>query len=227
MDQHHLWEDIREDLRGLFVGERTLGDSFVAPIAFVVVYALSSLGPAAAAALVAGGLVAAWRVRKGQEVVYAVAGIGAIGFAAFLALRSGRPESFFLPGIVGAAAMAVLALVSILVGRPLSAWSSWSYRKWPLEWYWRQDVRPAYTAVTAVWALYFVGRAGLQWIFYVAERPEALAAAKVATSWPTIIPLLIATYAYGNRRLHKLGGPTVAEFEAAAEGPYTGRQRGF
>ena len=111
MEQQHLWEDIRADVRSLFVGERTIGDSFLAPIAFVIANALSSLGPAAAAALAVGGGVAAWRVRKGQQVTYALGGIGAIRFAAFLALRSGRPENFFLPGIVGAAAMAVVAAV--------------------------------------------------------------------------------------------------------------------
>jgi len=227
MAQHHVWDDLRADLRGLFVGERTVGDSFLAPVAFVAVNAVSSLGPAAAAALAVGGGVAAWRVRKGQQVSYALGGIAAIGFAAFLALLSGRAESFFLPGIAGAAAMAVVAVVSMVVRRPLAAWSSWAQRRWPLEWYWRHDVRPAYTTVTAAWAAYFAARAGIQWVLYVAERPEALAFAKVATSWPTIIPLLIVTYIYGNRRLHRLGGPTVAEFEAGLDGPFAGGQRGF
>lgn len=227
MEERPIWEDLRSDLRGLFVGDRTVGDSLLAPVGFVTVNSFSGLGPAAAAALALGGGVAMWRVRKGQQVSYALGGIVAIGFAAFLAVRSGRAESFFLPGIIGAAVMAVVALVSIVVGRPLSAWSSWGYRQWPLDWYWRSDVRPAYTAVTAIWAGYFAMRAGVQWYLYLAERPEALAVAKVVTSWPTIVPLLILSYVYGNRRLHRLGGPSVAEFEAGASAPFSGGQRGF
>ncbi|NND04032.1 MAG: DUF3159 domain-containing protein [Acidimicrobiia bacterium] len=227
MVSHELREDIRNDLRGLFVGERTIGDSFLAPLVFVGVNAFSSLGPASIAALLVGGAVAGWRIRKGQEPMYAFGGIVAIGFAAVLALRSGRAESYFLPGIVGAGVGAAAGLVSVVAKRPLAAWSSQFYRRWPQEWYWRDDVRPAYTAVTWLWIVFFALRAGLQGILFLQERPELLAFAKVITSWPLIIPLLIASYVLGNTKLHRLGGPNVEEFEAGAEPPFAGSQRGF
>jgi len=227
VSDHHLSADIRADLRGLFVGDRTIGDSFLAPVVFVVANTLWSLGPAAVAALLVGGAVALWRIRKGQQPVYAFGGIIAIAFAAALALRSGRAESYFLPGIVGAAAGAVGGLVSVAIKRPLAAWSSWFYRRWPLEWYWRPDVRPAYTMVTWFWIAFFVIRASVQGVLFAQERPEMLAAAKVLTSWPLIIPLLIATYVYGNRKLHKLGGPNVDEYLADVRPPFAGQQRGF
>lgn len=227
MTHDHVWDDLRADLRNLFVGDRTVGDSFLAPIAFIVVEAVSTLGLAVAAAMAVGVAVAVWRIRKGQKASYALGGILGIGFAALLALRSGRAESFFLPGIASGAFLAIVAVASMAVGKPLAAWSSWLQRRWPREWYWRADVRPAYTAVTGVWAIYFAGRAGLQWFYYVAERPAALAVSKVLTSWPTIIPLLIVTYVLGNRLLHRLGGPSVAEFEAGQARPFQGGQRGF
>lgn len=223
----HLRQDVRDDLRSLFVGDRTIGDSFPAPIAFVVVNAWAGLGAATVAALVVGAVVAAWRVRRGQQVVYALGGIVAIGFAALVALRSGRAEGYFLPGIVSAFGWAAVAVVSMVVRRPLAAWSSWLFRRWPLDWYWRHDVRPAYTMVTVVWAAYFVLRGGVQWLLYVDRKPELLAAAKLATSWPTILPLLVISYVYGNRRLHRLGGPNVEEFAAGAAPPFVGSQRGF
>lgn len=227
MSEHHLREDIRADLRGLFVGERTVGDSFLAPVVFVAVNAFSSLGPASIAALLVGGAVAGWRIRKGQQPVYAFGGIVAIGFAALLALRSGRAESYFLPGIVGAAAGAVGGAVSVIARRPLAGWSSYFYRRWPLDWYWRPDVRPAYTVVTWIWVAFFALRAAVQGLLFAQERPELLAAAKVVTSWPLIVPLLIVSYVYGNRKLHRLGGPNVAEHRAGASPPYEGGQRGF
>lgn len=223
----HVRDDVKEDLRSLFVGDRTIGDSFPAPIAFVAVNAWQGLGAATIAALVVGAVVAAWRVRKGQQVVYALGGILAIGFAALIALRSGRAEGYFLPGIVSAFAWAAIAVVSLLVRRPLAAWSSWLFRRWPLHWYWRPDVRPAYAAVTVIWAAFFALRGAIQWLLYVQEQPELLAAAKLATSWPTILPLLVVSYIYGNRKLSRLGGPNTEEFAAGASPPYAGSQRGF
>jgi len=227
MSNHHLRQDIRQDLRGLFVGDRTIGDSFFAPIVFVAVNAFVGLGAASLAAVVAGAIVALFRIRKGQQPIYAFGGIVAIAFAALLALRSGRAESYFLPGIIGASTGAVGGLVSLLARRPLAAWSSWLYRRWPLDWYWRPDVRPAYTAVTWIWIGYFAMRAVVQAVLYAQERPELLAAAKVITSWPLLVPLFVVSYVYGNRKLHSLGGPSVDEFTANASPPFGGEQRGF
>ncbi len=227
MSDPTLRTDIRNDLRDLFTGERTIGDSFPAPLVFVAVNAWAGLGWAATAALFVGLGVAAWRLRKGQQVVYAIGGIGAIAFTAFLALRSGRAESYFLPGILGAAGAAIGTVVSIVVRRPLAAWSSRLVRQWPMEWYVRPDVRPAYTSVSWIWVAFFAGRALVQWVLFTNGEPELLAIAKVLTSWPTIIPLLIVSYVYGNRKLHRLGGPNVEEFRAGAEPPYADHQRGF
>ena len=222
-----LNDDIRAEITALFVGDRTLGDSFAPPLLFVAANALWGLGPAAGAAGFAGVAVAAWRVRRGQNVGYAVAGIGAVAFAALLALRSGRAESYFLPGIVSAFAWAAAALVSILVRRPLAGWSSWAYRRWPLAWYWRDDVRPAYTRVSWIWLGYFAVRGGASWWLYAEGRPEALAVFKTMTSWPTILPLLILSYRVGVAHRERLGGPSVDEHVAGAPPPYEGRQRGF
>ena len=193
-------QDIREEIRSLFVGDRTLGDSFAPPLLFVAVNAVWSLGIAAGVAVATGAAVAFWRVRRGQQIIYAVAGIVAVGFAAFLALRTGRAESYFLPGIVSALGYAGGTLLSILVKRPLSGWTSWAYRRWPLDWYWRDDVRPAYTHVSWYWFWYFLVRGvGSLWLFLI-EQPEILAVWKSLTSWPTILPLLYLTYRVGVRK---------------------------
>ncbi len=220
-------DDIRQEIKSLFVGDRTLGDSLAPPLLFVAVNAVWSLGPAAAIAIGAGIVVAIWRIRKGQQITYAVFGIVAVAFAAFLALRSGRAESYFLPGIVSALAYAGGALISILVKRPLAAWTSSVYRQWPLDWYWRDDVRPAYSHVSWYWFWYFLIRGGVQaWLFAIGQ-PEVLAVWKTLTSWPTILPLLYLTYRVGVTRREALGGPSIQEHQAGAAPPYAGGQRGF
>jgi hypothetical protein len=220
-------DDIREEIKSLFVGERTLGDSFAPPLLFVATNALWSLEVAAAIAIGAGVLVSLWRIRKGQQMVYAVAGIGAVAFAAFLALRSGRAESYFLPGIVVALGWAGAALVSILVKRPLAGWSSWAFRKWPRSWYWRDDVRPAYSRVSWIWFWYFAIRGLVQAWMYTVEQPEILAVWKTITSWPTILPLLYLSVRVGMAKRNALGGPSIEEHLAGAEAPYVGGQRRF
>jgi hypothetical protein len=220
-------DDIREEITSLFVGERTLGDSFAPPLLFVATNAVWSLGVAATIAIAAGVLVAFWRIRKGQQIVYALAGIGAVGFAAFLALRSGRAESYFLPGIVAALGWAGAALVSILVKRPLAGWSSWAFRRWPRSWYWRDDVRPAYSRVSWIWFWYFAVRGLVQAWMFAAEQPEILAVWKTITSWPTILPLLYLSVRVGMARRDALGGPNIEEHLAGAGPPYAGGQRRF
>jgi hypothetical protein len=220
-------DDIREEIRSLFVGDRTLGDSFAPPLLFVLVNAIWSVGPAAAIAIAAGVVVAAWRVRRGQQIVYALAGIAAVAFAAFLAVRSGRAEDYFLPGIVSALAWAAGTMLSILAKRPLAAWSSWAYRQWPLRWYWRDDVRPAYSHVSWYWFGYFLIRGLVSLWLYLIEQPEILAVWKSLTSWPAVLPLLYLTYRVGVDRRTRLGGPNVDEFAAGAEPPFAGGQRRF
>lgn len=220
-------EDIREEISSLFVGDRTLGDSFAPPLLFVATNAFGSLGVAAAVAVVSGVLVALWRLRKGQQAVYALAGIGAVAFAAFLAVRSGRAESYFLPGIVAALGWAGAALVSILLKRPLAGWTSWAFRKWPRDWYWRDDVRPAYSRVSWLWFWYFAIRGLVQAWMFAAEQPEILAVWKTITSWPTILPLLYLSYRVGITKRDSLGGPTIEEHLAGAAPPYAGGQRRF
>lgn len=220
-------DDIQDEIKGLFVGDRTLGDSFAPPLLFVAANALWGLGTAATVAIIAGVFVAVWRVRRGQKGIYALAGIFGVAFAAFLALRSGRAESYFLPGIVSTVLYAGGTLLSILVKRPLSGWTGWAYRGWPRDWFWRDDVRPAYSHVSWYWFWYFVIRGGVSTWLFATEQVELLAVWKSITSWPTILPLFYFTYRIGVKRRNALGGPNVAEYLAGAQPPYVGGQRRF
>lgn len=220
-------DDIREEIKSLFVGDRTLGDSFAPPLLFVLVNAVWNIELAAGVAIAAGAAVAMWRIRKGQQIIYAIAGIAGVAFAAFLALRSGRAETYFLPGIISTLAYATGTLISILVKRPLSGWTGWAYRRWPLGWYWRDDVRPAYSYVSWFWFGYFAVRGSVSGWLFIVEQPELLAIWKSVTSWPTLLPLFYFTYRIGVKKRDELGGPNVDEYLAGAAAPYAGGQRRF
>ena len=219
--------DFSTDLKSLFVGERTFGDAIVPPVVFVVAQNVWGVGAAAAMALGSAALFVGWRYRKRASVAYAFGGVATVGFALFLAIRSGEAEDFFIPGIVSAFAWAAAGVLSIVVRRPFVVFASAFYRKWPIDWYWRGDVRPAYSVISWWWANYTLLRGSGQLWLYVDDRLELLLTFKLLTSWPLGVPLMFASYVYGNRKLHRLGGPSVAEYEAGAEAPYAGGQHGF
>ncbi len=219
--------DLRADLRGLFTGKRTIGDSTLPPIVFVVMNAWQGLGAAVAAALVVGGLLTVVRLWRGGSLSYALGGIGVVAVAVVFALRSGRAEGYFLPGILSNSGYAVAGIVSVAARRPVLVFVSWFVRRWPLGWYWRDDVRPAYTAVTWIWIAYWASRAVVQWLLFIDGRTELLGAVRVISGLPVGIPLVVVSYIYGNRTLHRLGGPSVAEYRKGAAPPFSEQQRGF
>jgi len=121
----------------------------------------------------------------------------------------------------------VLCGVSVLARRPLVAWTSYLARRWPLDWYWHPRVRPAYSEVTLAWAVFFAMRLLLQLLLFQGERASTLAAINFVAGWPATIVLLAVSYLYGTWRLQNLRGPSVEEFQAGAEPPWTGQRRGF
>ena len=201
---------------GLFTGERTIGDSAVPPILFATFNTWLGMTPGIIAALGAGLALTVIRLRRGGTLVYALGGIGAVGIAVVFALQSGRAEGYFLPGILSNAGYAVATAVSILVRRPATALvSSFIYRR-PLEWYWRDDVRPAYSTVAWFWTIYWAVRSGAQAVLFAQGRAELLAAVRVISGVPIGIPLLIASTTFIKWRLGTLGGPNVDEHIAGA-----------
>jgi hypothetical protein len=121
----------------------------------------------------------------------------------------------------------LLALISILLKRPLVAWTSFLARRWPLGWYWHPGVRPAYSEVTFFWTLYFSGKAVLQIFIFTQGETLELGLFQLLSGWPATILLLIASYLYGLWRLKNLQGPSVKEFKEKSLPPWEGQRRGF
>jgi hypothetical protein len=88
-------------------------------------------------------------------------------------------------------------------------------------------VRPAYSEVTIIWALFFTLRTLIQFELFQQQAAGALGIVQLLTGWPALIILLIASYLYGMWRLQNLGGPSVEEFKSGLEPPWQGQKRGF
>jgi hypothetical protein len=219
--------EILEELRMVLAGRSSLLDSLLPPLFFVLLNAIWGVQVAIWAALGVAVVVAAFRLLRRQSLLYALGGAGGVAVAALVAYLLGRAEGFFLPTIVSGGITLFLCLISVLVGRPIVAVTSFVARRWPLNWYWHPKVRPAYSEVTWIWVLFFGLRLLLQFNLFRQESASLLGVVQFITGWPATIILLIASYLYGTWRLRKLGGPSVDEFKAGAEPPWQGQQRGF
>lgn len=220
--------EIQDELRALLDGRAGIGDAIIAPLVFVLVNAVAGMPIAAYAGIVGAVIVVVYRLARRSDLQYAFSGLFGTGIAIALALRSGQAQDYFLPGIVTGAGTTVLALLSILVRRPLVAYMSWLTRQWPIEWYWHDQIRPAYTRATWLWVAFFGLRTALQGWLFVSDQTTALGFVRVATGWPGLVLLLAATFIVGRNALVSLRGPSVSDFEAAApESEWTGQPHGF
>jgi hypothetical protein len=120
-----------------------------------------------------------------------------------------------------------LALVSVVIRKPMVAWTSYLARRWPLDWYWHPRVRPAYSEVTLAWILFFALRLFWQVAVFQGQDVSQLVLVNALTGWPATVVLLIISYLYGSWRLVKLGGPSVDEFRNQIPAPWQSQRRGF
>lgn len=218
--------ELLEEFRSV-TGKVGLLDTILPPVLFLLLNGFAGFTAAMIGAMGLSVLIAVLRLRRGQSLVYALGGMGSVGLAIALALLLGRSEGFFLPGIVNGGLTVALALVSLLIHKPIVAWTSYLARRWPLEWYWHDRVRPAYTEVTVAWLIFFAAKLFWQVTLFQNKNVGELAFVNALTGWPATIALLIVSYLYGTWRLARLGGPSVEEFRNHTPPPWQGQRRGF
>jgi len=216
-----IWEELKSVLSGSTI------DTLLPPIAFAIVNALFGVDTAVAAAFILAVLLGILRLVRKQPWKYALGGLLAVGLAAGLALLTRSAVSYYIPAIISSALLLLITLVSLLIGKPLAAWASHLSRGWVLDWFWREDIKPAYREVTWIWALFFAMRLIIQIILLQQSGAATLAWASTLLGWPVTIFVLVLSYIYGIWRLRKLGGPGVDEFEEGKGPPWEGQKRGF
>ncbi len=167
------------------------------------------------------------RLFKGDSIVYALGGLGSVLLAWIFVRLSGTEAGFVLPGLITGAVTIVLCVVSVMINRPLVAWTSYIVRRWPLNWYWHSKILPAYNEVTIGWAVLFSVRLAVEYWFYQQGAVGTLSWLEIFLGWPFTIILLIVSYLYGRWRLNQLNGPSTEEFKSGAEPPWEGQRSGF
>jgi len=164
-------------------------ETAVPAVAFVVTYTFSGSNTNLSAAVAVGlalVLTVARLVRR-ESPQQALSGLIGVGFAAFIATRSGKAENFFLPGLLLNAVNVTALVISILV-------------RWPLigvivtkldgeDSGWREDpIRlRAFRRATWLWAWLFSMRLLVQLPLYLAGAVVALGVARTAMGLPIFI----------------------------------------
>ncbi|MEA3439685.1 MAG: DUF3159 domain-containing protein, partial [Chloroflexota bacterium] len=146
--------EIKGELQNIFTGNRNLLDSILPPLLFVLINEIIGFEAAMWSAFGLAIIFAIIRLLRGQSLISALGGIGGVLVAIIAAKWSGHNEGFFLPGIISNQFFILAILVSLLIGKPLIAVGSYFLRRWPLEWYWHQRVRPAYMEVSLLWLVF-------------------------------------------------------------------------
>lgn len=220
-------DELIGELREVVFSRSKWFDSILPPIIFIILNAFTYLELALAGAILIALLFGIYRLIRRQAWTYVLGGIGGVILAGVIAWFIGGAEGFFLPGIITGGLTTLICVISILLKRPLVAWTSYITRRWPLEWYWHPQVLPAYSEVTILWAIFFALRTLIQFELFQKQAAGTLGVVQLLSGWPALIILLIASYLYGMWRLQKLGGPSVEEFNASSLPPWEGQKRGF
>jgi hypothetical protein len=220
-------QELVEEFRTVTAGRGSLIDAAIPPVIFLVANPLWGFEIAVYGALLSALLLGVLRLVRGQPLKYTLGGLGAATLTIVAVRVLNRAEAYFLPGVITGLLTVIACGLSVLVRRPLVAWTSHLIRRWPLDWYWHSKVRPAYGEVTIAWGVFFALKLALQVYLLREGLTGALATVNVITGWPATVVLLALSYTYGLWRLRRLQGPSVEEYKANSDPPWTGQRRGF
>lgn len=220
-----LIKEIVEELKSVISGKTF--DAILPPTIYVIANNIFDLLTGIILAVFVALVLAFYRFRKKETWQYAFGGFLGVIIASGFAFFAGSAENYFLPDAITSGFILLLVIGSLVMKKPLAAWVSHITRGWKLEWFWRKDVKPAYTAVTIFWGIFFAFRLAVEVYLLMKGNVTQLFWSKTLLGLPAIVIVLIITYVFGIWRLHQLGGPGVDEFEKDKEPPWEGQKRGF
>lgn len=220
-----LSQEILEELKSVLSGKSL--DAIVPPLVYLVVNGQFGLLAGVVSAALTALSFGVFRISKKQNWSYAFGGLLGVAIAGTLALVANNATNYFLPGILSNALILVIAIVTLLIDKPMAAYVSHVTRGWTLDWFWLKSIKPAYREVTWMWTAFFLIRTLIQITYYNQSDVTTLVWANTLMGMPMTIVILILSYVYGIWRLKQLKGPGIDEYLNQATPPYRGQNRGF
>lgn len=217
--------EILDELKSVLSGKTI--DALIPPLVFVIINGLFGLRAASFISILTALVFGARRILKKQDLKYAVGGLLGVLAAVGFAYLSGNATNFFIPKIISGAFMVLLSLGTLFIGKPLAAWLSHLTRGWPMDWFMRKDVKPAYSEVTVIWTILLAFRLFIQILLFRGRNLSQIFWVNTLMGTPATIAILVLSYIYGIWRLQKLGGPGVDEYIEGKSKPWRGQKKGF
>ncbi len=202
-------------------------DLLLPPIVFYLMLSFRGLNEALIVAVVFAVVLNVYRLVRKEKWWYALLGMLGVIFASVFAYLNQNAANYFLPDMIGNVVIVIIVGLSLVFKKPLAAYASHITRGFPIEWFWRKDVYPAYKEVTMLWLLYLSIRGSVEITLYASGNIEGLVLFSTFAGIPLLVGVLITSYIYGLWRLRTLKGPSVDEFLEGKEPPYDGQKKGF
>jgi hypothetical protein len=195
VEAHTVESLIRERLSSALGGARGSFETALPTVAFVLAWAWRhDVKIAVGASAVAVLLLLTVRLATRQTPRYVLSAVVATAIAAFFALRSGRAEAAFLPGILTSAAWGVGSLLSVvsrwpIVGFMVAAGDPQMAQD-PTAWRRDRALVSVCQRLTMVLVLLFAVRVVVMFPLYLAGQVTWLGVAKIALGWPAYLGAL-------------------------------------
>ncbi len=182
---------VRAQLSKALGGKRGMLESAIPTLGFTVSWITSHdlrLSLVISGAMAVALLVV--RVVQRSSVQYVVNSLVGIAIAGVFALRSGRAEDAFLPGLIYNAAYAVVLAGSALVRWPLVGFMIGSVTGEPTEWHNSRRLVQLCSRLTLFLAAPCVVRVIVQYPLWAAHQAGWLGVTKIAMGWPLQVAAL-------------------------------------
>jgi hypothetical protein len=186
-------EAVRAQLAKALGGARGVVEAAIPTIGFTVSWIVTkelklSLGIGAGLAV----LLLLVRLAQRSTVQFVLNSIFGIAIAALFALRSGKAEDAFLPGILYNAGYAAAMLLSIVVRWPLVGFIIGSVTGDPTAWHRDREIVRLCSRLTWLLLIPCLVRVAVQYPLYLAGHVAWLGASKVVMGWPLQVAALAA-----------------------------------
>jgi Protein of unknown function (DUF3159) len=183
---------VRRQLAKALGGIRGTVEAAVPTAAFAIVWmATRQLELALGVSIGAAAVLLVARLVQRQTLQFVLTSMIGIAVAAFFALRSGKAEDAFLPGIMYNAVVAAAVIFSIIVRWPFIGFLIGSVTGDPTGWRKDPAIVRLCTRLTWLFVLPNVIRVAVQWPIYLTGNVGLLAAAKIALGWPLFVGALV------------------------------------
>ena len=202
-------------------------DIILPPLLFALFNTMFDLKIAIIVAVLAAVFLGLRRLVKKDNLLFVLGGLLGVIFASGLAYFSDNAVNYFLPKLLTSGGLAVLSFISLLLRKPITMWTSHLTRHWPVKWYERKDIYPAYKEVALIWVILFLIRFSVIGLLILKEDLIQLAFMNILLGTPFTIFILTISYLYGVWRLRTLKGPSVKEYLEEATPPFEGQRKGF